>query len=181
MGQSEILGMDEILGELLGDDEAVLGGDDLAVLGAALRASSPRAKSALSKAIMARKIGKSAMVVKREPRSSGVQPLGFFFLNIAAGAQVIVTTQPQVLYKPERLVVPTTIAPFFTIDDILVGNKSQFPSANPLPAEMFIPNAEAVVLELETVNPAINLSLRVTNISGAQQNFRAGFVGRNVD
>jgi hypothetical protein len=44
----------------------------------------------------------------------------------------------------------------------------------------FIPEAQAVVMELDTVNPALNLTVVATNISGVAQNFRATFVGKEV-
>ena len=191
LGMSDILGLDDIsgddaaaiLGELLegedlsGDD---LSGDDaVAVLGAALRGKG-KGKALLQKAIMARKLGSAQVMASRKPSSSGVQPIGFFQAAVAAGTQAIITTQPQTWFKPMRLVVPGSIAPFFTIDNLIIGNKSQFPSPVPLPAETFIPEAQAVVMELDTVNPALNLTVVATNISGVPQNFRATFVGKEV-
>jgi hypothetical protein len=180
-------GLDEILGELLegeddsaGDDLAVLGDDTMAILGAALNAKGKKGKALLSRSIAARKLASAQMMSPKKPSSSGVQPIGFLQLAVAAGAQATVTTQPQTWFKPMRLIVPDSIAPFFTIDNIVIGNISQFPSPIPLPAEMFIPSAQAVVLDLATVNPALNLTIQATNISGVPQNFRAGFVGKEV-
>jgi hypothetical protein len=158
----------------------VLGYDDQAILGAMVRANNPRTRAALSKAITARKLKSSNVVYQKEYTQSGMEPLGFVSLAIGIGATVTISTQPQKLFKPLRLVVPSTVAPFFTIDNIIVGTRSQFPSLVPIPAEMFIPEAEDVDLVLDTVQPAINLSLVVTNISGAIQNFRAGFKGKSV-
>lgn len=191
LGMSDILGLDDlsgedaaaILGELLEGED--LSGDDLsgddaaAILGAALRGKG-KGKAMLQKAIMARKLGSAQVMAARKPSSSGVQPIGFFQAAIAAGTQAIITTQPQTWFKPMRLVVPGSIAPFFTIDNLIIGNKSQFPSPVPLPAETFIPEAQAVVMELDTVNPALNLTVVCTNISGVPQNFRATFVGKEV-
>lgn len=200
---NEILGLDEILGEdLSGEDAAaILGellgedvsGDDTAgeeeaaaILGAALQARNRAGKSALNKSIMARKLGSAQVLSPRKPISSGVQAIGFVSgapgatTAVAAGNQVLITTQPQTWFKPMRLVIPGSIAPFFTVDNIIVGNKSQFPSPISLPGETFIPEAEAVVLDLATVDPAINLTLAVTNISGVPLIFRATFVGKQV-
>ncbi len=190
---NEILGMSDILGALedvSGDDAAailgeLLEGEDLsgeeaqAILGAALTGKG-KGKAVLQKAIMARKLAGAQMMAPRKPSSAGVQPIGFLQLAVGAGLQAIVTTQPQTWFKPMRLVVPGSIAPFFTIDNIVIGNKSQFPSPIPIPAETFIPEAQAVVMELDTVNPALNLTLIATNISGVAQNFRATFVGKEV-
>lgn len=195
---NEILGIDEILGEDLSGEEAaailgeLLEGEDetsgeeaLAVLGAALRGKGA-GRGMIKKAIAARKLGSSQILSPRQPISSGVQALGFVSgapgaaAPVLAGNQMLITTQPQTWFKPMRLVVPGTIAPFFTIDNIIVGNKSQFPSPIPLSAETFVPEAEAVVLDLATVDPAINLTLAVTNISGVPLIFRATFVGKQV-
>lgn len=187
LGMSDILGLDDIsgadaeaiLGELLEGEDDTSGEDAIAILGAALKGSG-KGKALLNKAIMARKLGGAQVLSSRKPSSSGVQPIGFFQAGVAAGAQAIITTQPQTWFKPMRLVVPGSIAPFFTIDNLIIGNKSQFPSPVPLPAETFIPEAQAVVMELDTVNPALNLTVVATNISGVAQNFRATFVGKEV-
>ncbi|MDD5551329.1 MAG: hypothetical protein PHS34_08720 [Candidatus Omnitrophica bacterium] len=191
LGMSEILGLDDmsgedaaaILGELLeGEDlsgEDLSGEEAMAILGAQLRGKG-KGKALLTKAIAARKLAGAQIMAPRKPSSAGVQPIGFFQAGVAAGTQAIITTQPQTWFKPMRLVVPGSIAPFFTIDNLIIGNKSQFPSPVPLPAETFIPEAQAVVMELDTVNPALNLTVVATNISGVAQNFRATFVGKEV-
>lgn len=186
LGLSDILGAGDaeaILGELLEgesmDGEELSGEDAMAILGAALQGKG-KGKALLNKAIAARKLGGAQILASRKPSSSGVQPIGFFQAGVAAGTQAIITTQPQTWFKPMRLVVPGSIAPFFTIDNLIIGNKSQFPSPVPLPAETFIPEAQAVVMELDTVNPALNLTVVCTNISGVAQNFRATFVGKEV-
>ena len=173
----ELLGVDISGDDLSGDDSS---GDAAAILGAALRAKSGGAKKLLAKTIAARKLGSAQILSSRGPSSAGVQAIGFFQAAVAAGTQAIITTQPQTWFKPQRLVVPGSIAPFFTIDNLIVGNKSQFPSPIPLPAETVIPEAQAVVMDLDTVNPALNMTVVATNISGVPQNFRATFVGREV-
>jgi hypothetical protein len=191
LGMMDIMGAEDlsgeeamaILGELLGEDvsgEDVSGDNSAAILGAALRARGKAGKNLLAKTIAARKLGSANIMSPRGPSSSGVQAIGFFQAAVAAGTQAIITTQPQTWFKPQRLIVPGSIAPFFTIDNLIVGNKSQFPSPIPLPAEMFIPEAQAVVMDLDTVNPALNMTVVATNISGVAQNFRAGFVGKEV-
>lgn len=186
LDDDDTTGLDEILGELLEGDEAILGDDeslgedDMAILGAALRAKGRKGKNVLAKAIAARKLGSAQVMTPKRPTSSGVQAIGFEQLGILGGAAALITVQPQTWFKPQRFVVPDSIAPFFTLNDILVGNLSQFPSPLPLPCEGFIPSAVAVVMDLATVNPALNLSIRVTNISGVAQNFRAMFVGKQV-
>lgn len=155
-------------------------GDDL-VMGSALQAGSPQAAAALATAIQQRKIDNATLVADRPVGESNLQPLGFVSSGtIAAGASQTVTTQPQTLFKPMRFVVPTTIAPFFTLDDVKVGNVSQFPSSNPIPCEAFVPGMFGGGLSLRTVNPAINLQVTVTNIDVVAQTFRGAFFGISV-
>lgn len=132
-GDDDSSGIDELLGELLegdsdtlgGDDLAVLGADDLAILGAALAAKGKKGKGLLARAIAGRKLAGAQVLSGKKPTSSGVQPIGFFQAGIAAGTQATITTQPQTWFKPQRLVVPDSIGPFFTIDNIVIGNISQ--------------------------------------------------------
>jgi hypothetical protein len=169
----------ETLGEMLGLEDSS-GESDEVIMGAALRAMSPAGRAALKRAVAARKLAGSQVLTEKAPVSSGVQPIGFNQAGVVAGTQATITTQPQTWFKPMRLIVGESIAPFFTIDNIICGNKSQLPAATSLPAEAFIPQAQAVVLDLDTVNPALNLTLLCTNISGVTQNFRAMFVGKEV-
>lgn len=198
LGGEDILGVDDILGmvesgdltgeeaaAILGvDDEAILGQEDLmgmeSILGGPIKTRGRAGKKLLAKSIAARKLGSAQILAPRAPSSSGVQAIGFLQAGVLPGAAAIATTQPQTWFKPMRLVVPESIAAFFTIDNIIVGNKSQFPSPVPLPAETFIPPAESVVMDLDTVNPALNLTVVATNISGIAQTFRATFVGKQV-
>jgi len=154
-------------------------GDDL-VMGSALQPSSPQAAAAMANAIQQKKLQNATLVSERSPGESNLQPLGFVSLNVAAGNQVRVTTQPQTLFKPMRFVVGATIASFFTLDDVKVGNVSQFPSSNPIPCEAFVPGMFGGGLSLRTVNPAINLEVQVTNIDAAAHDFRAAFFGISV-
>jgi hypothetical protein len=160
---------------------ATIGGDlDSMVLGNALAATNPSSAAALAQAIEQRKLQNATLVAERAVGESNLQPLGFVALNVAAGAQAQVTTQPQTLFKPMRFTVPTTIASFFVLDDVKVGNVSQFPSSNPIPCEAFVPGMFGGGLSLRTVNPAINLQVTVTNIDNAAHDFRAAFFGISV-
>lgn len=186
-GLDDSSGLDEVLGEMLGESiegEDLSGddssGEDMAILGAALQAASPKSKALIKRMVAARKLAGSQVLTAKGPVSSGVQPIGFNQAGILSGNQALITTQPQTWFKPMRLIIGESIAPFFTVDNIICGNKSQLPAATSLPAEAFIPQAQAVVLDLDTVNPALNLTLACTNISGVTQNFRAMFVGKEV-
>lgn len=160
---------------------ATISGDlDAMVLGSALQPANPQAAAALAQAIQQKKLDTATLVAERPVGEANLQPLGFESLNVLAGATVRVQTQPQTLFKPMRLAVPTTIASFFVLEDVKVGNVSQFPSANPIPCEVFVPGMFGGGLNLRTVNPALNLELQVRNIDGAAHDFRAAFFGISV-
>lgn len=99
---------------------------------------------------------------------------------VGAGLNANITAQPQTLFRPERFVIPASIAPSFTIQDIKVGNVSQFPNAGDIPGELFAQNSFDTGIRLDTVNPAINLLVSCTNITGGSLTFRAGFYGTLV-
>jgi len=175
---ADIAGDDDFSG-----DEMVLGDGDLGdemVLGAALAAASPSAKRQLVNAIRSRKLRNASLVTPRQSAEANLQPLGLESLAVAPAAQVLVSTQPQTLYKPMRLMVPQTFAANFVLNDIKVGNVSQLPSAIPIPCEAFSQSSFGAGISLKTVNPAINLSVLVTNISAAAADFRGAFFGESV-
>ena len=99
---------------------------------------------------------------------------------IGAGLNATPASQPQALFRAERFVIPASLAPSFTVQDIKVGNVSQFPNTGDIPGEMFAQNSFDTGIRLRTVNPALNLSVAVTNITGGSLTFRAGFFGTLV-
>jgi hypothetical protein len=110
-------------------------------------------------------------------------PLGFqSAAAIAAGATANVTTQPQVVFRPDRLVVPSDIAGSFDINDFVVGKNSQFAStATPIPGRIFQEDAVNVSLLGDTAQISQNVTLNVTNFSGAPLTFRAAVIGPAVE
>lgn len=99
---------------------------------------------------------------------------------VGGGLNANIPSSPQTLFLPETFVIPASIAPSFTVQDIKVGNVSQFPTTGDVPGEMFAQNAFNNGIRLDTVNPAINLSVAVTNITGGSLTFRGGFYGTLV-
>ena len=119
-----------------------------------------------------------SVLVREEGYSEGrTLVIGFEFLAIAAGASATVTQRPQVLFRPQRVVVPSAVAPNFTITDIKVGNKSQLVSSGPVPAEAFAQTSFGVQMKMDTCQVSMDLIIEVTNISGAPDDFRAAIYG----
>ena len=175
----DLLGMEDelVMGGTPGNEAMAVGNPFYDISGAP---ASPAQAAAQAAAIQAKKIEASRVLSQRPVRSSNLQPIGFVQENVAAGATVNVTTQPQTVFKPLRLVVAATIAPLFVLTDIRVGNVSQLPSATENPCESFIAGGFGIGLSLDTVSPAIDLSLQIRNISQNVATFRATFFGYSM-
>lgn len=97
---------------------------------------------------------------------------------IAAGATATVSARPQdIAFKPERLIIPSTLAPDFLIVDIKVGNRSQFTQSGNVPGEAFVPNSDDSMVDFDTLQTSQDFIMIVQNISGAARTFRAALFG----
>lgn len=101
--------------------------------------------------------------------------------NITASAAVTARPQSQA-YRPEKIIVGGTPTDWL-IDDIKVGNRSQFSQAGSMPAEAFASNALGNEVLFETVQTAMDFVIQVTFLGassvGAQ--FRSVVFGTAVD
>ena len=118
--------------EILGDDEMrmIAGQDDLdSILSGQDNSGGMEAARA---AILARN---GLLLKKTAPTKSRRFPLGFASVGtVAATTSATIVSRPQVLFRGERLVVPSDIAGDFTIDDVKVGKDSQFVAEGSIPA-----------------------------------------------
>ncbi len=185
---SALLGMDDIAGnDLMGalslKQKLALGAGAGALgLGAAYLLKRKMArKQALTKAAINQKlIRHGAAVVARKNQKARRYPCPLPATVVAGGASATITARPQALYRPERLVIAASIAPSFSVTDIKVGNVSQIPNTGEIPGELFAQNGVDCTIQLDTVNPAIDLLVVVTNVTGGNLTFRAAFIGTNV-
>ena len=116
------------------------------------------------------------------PTKSRALAFGMQSLAVAAAATVNVQVQPQVLFRPQRIVIPATIAPSFVINDIIVGNKSQLALAGAIPAEAFTQNADmAPTMLMDTLGISMQFTLNITSIAAAAVDFRAAVYGEAVE
>ncbi len=135
---------------------------------------------------MARQIDPHAVVVRERAEDTRREyHVGFDSgaVEVPIGASGIVTVQPQVTFRGERLVIPSFIAPFFTIDNIIVGKDSQTAvGANPVPASTYSEVAVGVRLNLKTANIGHLITLAFTNVDpAATHRFRATMIGTATD
>lgn len=124
---------------------------------------------------------RSRPLVSNPPPTQGRDlVIGFQSLAVGAGATLDVTQRPQVVFRPERIVIASSIAADFTVADIKIGNKSQLVSSGPIPAEAFAQTAFGVEMMMDTCDISQDFILEVTNTSAGALDFRAAVFGKAV-
>jgi hypothetical protein len=108
-------------------------------------------------------------------------PMGFGITPVANGANVIINAQPQVNFRPSRLVIPDSIAPSFMINDFKIGMRSQLVAPGSLPAQSFTQTAVGTAMALDTVNVGQFVTLDVTNVAAQPVNFAASLFGTTLN
>lgn len=175
----------EIAGEeYVGDD--FVGADDdlsqlLAIAGAAKRAGRPMGQ-AFRAALAMRRANAGTLLETRGPTKSREYVIGLeSTAAIAAGAAARVSTQPQVPFRVDRVVVPSDIAGSFVISDIKVGKNSQLAAEGNISCRTFQENAVGVSLKGDTAQVSQFVTIAVQNISGGALTFRASVIGPAVE
>ena len=179
----------EILGDILdGDDESgasqFIGDDESGddILGAVLARKKGNAKkTAMARDLLRRRVAAGTLLRSVSPRSSREYALGLGSTSVAGNSSANINVQPQVIFRPERLVVPSNIAVDFLITDIKVGKNSQLVSTGALPAVMFTENAFGVRLTMDTAQISMFVTISVTNQNPNARNFQGGLVGPAVE
>jgi len=190
---------DLISGTFVGQDDGF--GDDLGgyphydIIGAQLatrnaalsRAAAQRAAlsrgGALQAALAMKRAQAGALLRGVNPTRARKQVLGMVSNGtIAAAGTATITARPQTFaFKPERIVIPATVGPDFTIQDIKVGNVSQLVQSGDLPAEAFSQTSFGVEMDMDTVQTSQDFIMQVTNIAGGARTYRAMVVGRSAN
>jgi hypothetical protein len=190
----DLLDGDDSLGfeytEILGDDEAgefvpsssganFVGDDD--IIGAFLRRKRNAQQQAAAQALMRRRVASGALLRGVPPRNSREYALGLGSTSVSGSSSANINVQPQVIFRPERLVVPSNLAVDFLITDIKVGKNSQLVSTGALPAVMFTEVAFGVRLKMDTCQISMFVTISVTNQNPAARNFQGGIIGPAVE
>lgn len=159
-----------------GADLLVSGAGSSEIIGALVGAAAqgnPKAQAALAK-IAQRNAG---AVVQRDLDRRRRYPLGVVPTSIASGVQSQITTSPQNLFRPERLVIPSDIAFDSGVVDIKVGNTSQFVQSAEVPGALFSEVAINTGVNFDTAEIGNQVSCTIRNKSASTFEFAAGFVG----
>lgn len=157
----------------VGGSQEIIGGGAQEIIGA-LEQSNPALAEAVKTAVMTRN---TWGVRDREFNKGRILLLGFQALAIANGAQVQVLTQPQYPFRPCRLIVPSTIAPGFRLNNITSGQQPIFAAAGGIPAEAFSEVATYVDVIWPTASIGNQVAIDVLNRSGAAADFEALMLG----
>lgn len=195
MPMFDLVGLDDDDDDAVGDDGFVGADPDLAALlavagyspdeiigAAARRRNKGRGNAGLARALAARRAMGGALVQQRGAVKSREAVLGFDSgANVAAAANSRVQAQPQVVFRVDRLVVPSDIAGSFTIDDLIVGKNSQFAAAAAVPARIFQENGVGVTLRGDTAQVSQVVTISATNQSGGALRFRAAVIGPSIE
>lgn len=137
----------------------------------------------LQQAMQQKLVQNGALLRTMNPTKARKQVLGMASTGtIAAAGVASITARPQTFaFKPERVFIPATIGPDFTIQDIKVGNVSQLVQSGDLPAEAFSQTSFGVEMDMDTVQTSQDFIIQVTNISGGARTFRALILGRSAN
>jgi hypothetical protein len=138
-------------------------------------------KQAMARDLMARRVASGALLRSVPPRNAREYALGLGSTSVAGTSSANINVQPQVIFRPERLVVPSNLAVDFLITDIKVGKNSQLVSTGALPAVMFTEQAFGVRLKMDTAQISMFVTVSVTNQNPAARNFQGGLVGPAVE
>ena len=185
--QGDDSGIDSTLGDLLsgleGDDSnGTFVGDDYSGMGASKAAKQRNAqKRAMARELLRRRVNSGALLRSVAPRNSREYALGLGSTSVAGLSSANINVQPQVIFRPERLVIPSNVAPDFLITDLKVGKNSQLASTGALPAVMFTESAFGVRLKMDTAQISMFVTISVTNQSSVARNFQGGLVGPAVE
>jgi len=147
----------------------------------ALKKRKAARKRAAGAALMRKRIAAGALLRGVPPRNSREYALGLGSTSVQGNSSANINVQPQVIFRPERLVVPSNLAVDFLITDIKVGKNSQLVSTGALPAVVFTETAFGVRLKMDTAQISMFVTISVTNQNPAARNFQGAIIGPAVE
>lgn len=164
--------------DIIGDDdddediEDIISGDGMSeIIGKDLTTKQARR---LKKLLMLRR---GAAVVQRSPSRRRRYPLGFTPTDIATTITTSIPSAPQQLFRPERLIVPSEIAPDIGIVDIKVGTQSQYAQNTEVPAAVFSEVAIGATVHFDSAEVGNQVYVQARNKSASTVNFTAALIG----
>lgn len=178
MGEDEILGEDEedVLEEIFGELDDYEMGARRRPRRRRRRRKASRRKSLARMAALARMAG-GAVSRKKVRRNVFEQPLPIPPTSFTTGQQQDIELRPQRLFRSERLVVSSVIAPFFNVLDVKIGQETQFVASGALPAQIFSEVGVGVRLKGDTANLGNTIVVSLQNIDTETRTFSGAIIG----
>jgi hypothetical protein len=168
--------------DFVGDDELegdYLVGSDL--LGEIYPEQAVRRNALVSAAVANRRVAEGAIVRDTSPTKSREYILGFDSTAVPGSTSANITKRPQVIFRPERVIIPSSVGVDFQVVDIKVGKNSQFSASGEVPAVVFAETAFGVRLKMDTCQVSMDVTISVRNTNAAQRNFTAAIIGPAVE
>lgn len=155
IGDDEIFGADEIVGY------DAFGGDDSSM--SLFGADAPAKRSRVGKLAQTRAAG-GVEVQAVHPSNLRRQTLPFRQAFTAGQSGVIISIQPQRLFRPERLSFASLTAQYFLITDISVAMEPQFVTPGALLAQLFTEVSTGMELRGKTANLGAIISITASSL-----------------
>jgi hypothetical protein len=116
-------------------------------------------------------------VIRRRYSRDRRYPLGFTPTDIATTVTSSIAAAPQNLYRPERLIIPSEIAPDIGVVDVKVGTQSQFAQNTEVPASVFSEVAIDAYVHFDSAKVGNQVYIQARNKSAGTVNFTAALIG----
>lgn len=116
-------------------------------------------------------------VVQRQPDRRRILMCPFGPTVLTAGSSSNIQAQPQDLFRPDRLVVPSDLAFFFAFTEFKVGQKSALTVAGEIPCAAFTEPAWGIKILADTAQVGNIITITVKNIDTVTRTFRSVLIG----
>src|SRR5438105_4054626 len=150
VGDFESLGEDESGWDFVGDE---VDGDELGIWYPGKRKAAGRQRQlmqARAAALAQRRVQEGAILRDVNPTKAREYILGFDSTAVPGSTSANITKRPQVIFRPERVIIPAAVGVDFQVVDIKVGKNSQFSASGEVPAVVFAETAFGVRLKMDT-------------------------------
>lgn len=167
--------------DFVGDES---GGDYLvgdSLLGEMYPEAAVRQNALVAAAVANRRVSEGNIVRDVAPTKAREYILGFDSTAVPGSTSANITKRPQVIFRPERVVIPSSVGVDFQVVDIKVGKNSQFSASGEVPAVVFAETSFGVRLKMDTCQVSMDVTISVRNTNAAQRNFTAAIIGPAIE
>jgi hypothetical protein len=110
--------------------------------------------------------GAPQLAVKKDAlRLARRMAIGFGPTTIAAGGNAILSQTPQVVFRPERMFIPSDVAFDLSVTDVKIGQRSQLVAAGALPGAIFSEVSVDVFTHWDTAEVGNTITISLNNVN----------------